>query len=268
MSTIRVVLALAILGTLVVGGGWLGFNLAMAGPGGCATALLQGTLVESDGTLAVQGPGGGPPAAVHWPFGYAVERRDGRLVLTRLFQVVAREGDVVGVGGGMLDDDATFDGCGPVTLGWVIPPEPTVEPKATFIVMATVSAPCIPPPSGCGYQVTLTSPSGERYEATFTDARSYDDASNGVKATLRQGPGLPTTLAPGRYPLEFELTATSDMVSFDANGNQLGPQTWLACSATATIPDQAADHVVTVRVAFDDASCMVESSPFVEATAP
>ena len=45
------------------------------------------------------------------------------------------------------------------------------------------------------------------------------------------------------------------MVSFDANGNELGPEITLACSATIDVPDTAGDHVITVRVAYDGSAC-------------
>ena len=269
MTMLRLLLALFAVVALVVGGGWLAMSLALGTTSwGCPTALVQGTLVELDGSLGVQGPNGGPPGAVRWPFGYAVERRDGTLVLTRLFQVVAREGDVVGVGGGVLGDDDVFDGCGVVTIGWVIPPEPTPEPtpdaKATLVVVATAAEPCIPPPSGCGYAVSLTSASGESWTASFNDRRTYEEVSAGTKAALQLGPGLPTALSPGAYTVTFDLSVYSDVVSFDANGNELGPQPAGACSATLTVPDLAGAHAVPVRAAFDNQACTIERSTFVE----
>ena len=262
----RSLVVLAIVGALVAGGGWLAVSLALGTTSwGCPTALLQGTLVELHGSLGVQGPDGGPPGAVSWPFGYGVERRDGALVLTRLFQVVAREGDVVGVGGGVLGNDDVFDGCGAVTIGWVIPPAPpTPEPTATFVVVASVAQPCIPPPSGCGYAVSLESATGDTWHAQFDDRRTYAEVSKGTKAALQLGPGLPTALASGAYTVTFDLAVYSDVVSFDADGNEIGPQPAGSCSATVTVPDLADDHAVTVRAAFDGQACTIQPTTFVE----
>ena len=88
--------ALAVVGGMLV----LGLGLAMAGPGACPTALLQGTLVEREGTLAVASIPGGAIVEVTWPFGYGVDRSDGTLTLTRVFMPVAAEGDEVSLGGG------------------------------------------------------------------------------------------------------------------------------------------------------------------------
>jgi len=126
----------AILAFLVAmaGGAWLAWNLALGGSGACATALMQGTLVEHEGTLAVANPdlGGLTPAIVDWPFGYAVERRDGELVLTRVFMVVAHEGDEISMGGGFTDADDRFDGCGVVALDLLHPPAPTLEDGRSY----------------------------------------------------------------------------------------------------------------------------------------
>ena len=165
--TIRVVVAIIAIPAFLValaGGAWLAWNLALAGPGGCPTALVQGTLVEDGGTLAVATEWSPDPVAILWPFGYAVERRDGELALTRVFQVVARAGDEVSIGGAD-GGGGSFRGCGPISLGLLDPPEPTLEPRATFIVMATSAQPCLIPPSGCSYTVRLTAPSGETSEA-------------------------------------------------------------------------------------------------------
>jgi hypothetical protein len=123
----------AILLSLVVAGGalYLAFSLAMGTTtGGCATALLQGTLVEHDGALGVESVPPGTTTPVSWPFGYGVGSENGTLTLTRLFSVVAREGEEVSVGGGMAADNVTFAACGPVTLGLMFPPEPSPAVEA------------------------------------------------------------------------------------------------------------------------------------------
>jgi len=125
-------LAVLVFALAMTGGAlWLTMALAMGTTtGSCATALLQGTLVEQDGTLAVESVPPGTVTKVTWPFGYGVGTEGGTLVITRLFTVVAREGDEVSVGGGMLSDDVTFNGCGQVTPGLMFPPEPTPSWRA------------------------------------------------------------------------------------------------------------------------------------------
>ena len=115
---------IAVLGVIAVAGGTLALAVALAtaGPFGCPTALLQGTLVELDGTLAVAAVPGGGVTRVEWPFGYGVVGdEEGRLTLTRMFTTVAREGDLVSMGGG--EGGPGFRACGPVTLGLLLPPE-------------------------------------------------------------------------------------------------------------------------------------------------
>ncbi|MEI7744998.1 MAG: hypothetical protein WCK58_14765 [Chloroflexota bacterium] len=108
---------IAVLAPLAVLGGalLLLFGLVTASPGGCPTALLQGTLVEQDGTLAIASVPDRRVVAVGWPFGYRVTREEGALTLVRVIWPVAREGDQVSVGGG--EGGPGFQGCGPVTLG-------------------------------------------------------------------------------------------------------------------------------------------------------
>ncbi len=142
---------IAVLASLGIAGGalYLGFALAAGTTtGGCPTALLQGMLVEVDGSLGVESVPPGTISKVEWPFGYGVGQEDGTLVLTRLFSTVAREGDEVSVGGGVLGNDATFTGCGQVTLGLTFPPQesPSEPAGATLTVTGTAYEPCIPPP--------------------------------------------------------------------------------------------------------------------------
>ena len=102
--------------------GSAGIVLGSASLGGCPTALLQGTLIELDGTLGFQQTPPGQAMPVAWPIGYGVRNDRGVLVLTRFLVVdVAREGDTVSVGGGMSAVNSTFQGCGPVTDGLLIP---------------------------------------------------------------------------------------------------------------------------------------------------
>lgn len=85
-----------------------------AGCVGCPTALLSGQLVAKDGELAVS-IGNGDVRMVKWPFEYGVTTDDGTLVLTRFMVSVAREGDQVALGGGIIDDER-FGVCGQVDV--------------------------------------------------------------------------------------------------------------------------------------------------------
>jgi hypothetical protein len=117
MRTTVGLVAVVVAAVAIPSGAWLAFNLAMAGNGSCPTALLEGTLVKDEGTLAVKTEWGPDPASVAWPFGYSVEERDGELVLTHLFGVVAHVGDAVAMGGGEGGAVADFRACGPVSVG-------------------------------------------------------------------------------------------------------------------------------------------------------
>jgi hypothetical protein len=269
MSMTRLLVVLAALGAAAVGGAWLAMGLALGTTSwGCPTALLEGRLVEQDGTLAVQSPYGGPPATVAWPFGYAVERRDGELVLTRVFQVVAHAGDDISMGGGEGGAEADFRGCGLVTLGLLDPPPPSPAPRATLVVRATAAGTCATWPGGCGYAVTLTDPSGGTSRGTFADNRPPDAIAKGIRAVLAIGPGLPPVLAPGSYRIGFEADAYSDVVSFDDQGNQVLFTPAGSCAATITVPELADDHVVAVRAVFDASSCTIEANQFVDPATP
>lgn len=114
---------LAVIASLGVAGAALvlAFALATAGPGGCPTALLEGTLVERDGTLAVASAFDGTVVGVRWPFGYGVGEENGTLTLTRVFATVARAGDTVSMGGGS-GDGGVFAACGPVAVGLELRP--------------------------------------------------------------------------------------------------------------------------------------------------
>lgn len=258
---------LAILVPLVagIGGGMLlAMNLAMAGPGACPTALLQGTLVELDGTLGVRSIPGDGLVRVSWPFGYGVARDGDTLVLTRVFGTVAREGDLVSMGGGAANGSGPdFVACGPVALGLAVPaepsptPEPSVPPGATLTVTGTAYDPCIPPPSGCGYRVTVASAAGT-HRAELAHHRSYENAAAGKATPLTLMGGLPPELPPGDYELTFETEAWSDvasMVPLDDGSMGYKPEVGVACTERLTV---AADTgAVRVDVAFRGSTCTV-----------
>lgn len=86
---------------------------ATPSPDACPAALLEGELLADDaGGLMVRHAEGFVMSVV-WPDGYAV--RGGEL-LDPAGVVVAREGDVVSLGGGMNAADTAFVVCGPFTV--------------------------------------------------------------------------------------------------------------------------------------------------------
>jgi hypothetical protein len=136
---VRRIVAALIAVVVIAGALYLGFAL-LAGTttGACPTALLEGALVEQDGTLAVRSVADGEISTVQWPFGYGVGEEDGTLTLTRVFMTVAREGDLVSMGGGVPADDSVFVACGSVALGLAIPPQPPAsDPGAKLTVTGT-----------------------------------------------------------------------------------------------------------------------------------
>jgi hypothetical protein len=253
----------AILLPLVVAGGTLYLLFAFttgSTTGGCATALLQGTLVEHDGTLAVESVPPGTISRVSWPFGYGVGSENGTLVLTHLFTTVARVGDQVSVGGGMASDDVTFAGCGPVTLGlmWPTQEAPSEPPRATLAIGGTAYEPCIPPPSGCGYWVTITSEAFGMDRAPLTLHRSYGSAVNGDPEPLTLGEGVSPWIEPGEYDVAFEVGAYSDAASPEPlEDGSLGypPKVSVACTRRLVVPVGAA--VVHLAAAFHGSTCDV-----------
>ena len=82
---------------------------------GCNTALAEGTLVARGKELVLQARTGETNAII-WPSGYGVRDDSRRLVLVDRFgSVKAREGDRIGVAGG-LGVDNVFHGCGDVSV--------------------------------------------------------------------------------------------------------------------------------------------------------
>ena len=87
---------------------------------GCPTALAEGVLVADGKNLVLEAPTG-PRNTVVWPSGYSVGVDGGTLVLADRFgSIKAREGDMIGVGGG-VGVDGLFHGCGDV---WTVSPSP------------------------------------------------------------------------------------------------------------------------------------------------
>jgi hypothetical protein len=254
---LKVVAALAAL-VVVAGTALLAVALGSGSLGSCPTALLQGRLVNAGGTLAVANVPGGGVTLVEWPFGYGVGEDDGTLTLTRLFATVAREGDLVSVGGG--EGGPGFRGCGPVELGlaWS-PDEVPVEPaRVTLAISATAFEPCIPPPSGCGYWVSITSPESGTDRARLEHRRTYESAANGEATPLTLGEGLAHALEPGTYDLDFEVGEFSDAATeepLDDGTMGYRPRLSTACATTLEIPEGAT--TVAVSVEFHGGRCDV-----------
>jgi hypothetical protein len=97
--------------------------LSGAGCSGCATALLEGTLVaDGHGGLAVQADGGNI-VPVEWPSGVGIGRDGDKLTLTNWFgQATAHEGEFVSMGGGQVGEGNTFGACGPIAVKASGPP--------------------------------------------------------------------------------------------------------------------------------------------------
>ena len=98
-------------------------GLGGAGCTGCATALLEGTLVANGaGGLAVQAPEGGI-VTVHWPSGVGWDTMATGYILTNpLGQPIAHEGEFVSMAGGVPGDSPEFDACGPIAVSASGPP--------------------------------------------------------------------------------------------------------------------------------------------------
>jgi hypothetical protein len=88
-----------------------------AGCTGCATALLEGTLVADgqDGLAVRHAEGNVTP--VIWPDGVGIGHDGDELVLTnQLGLPIAHEGEFVSMAGGVPGDDSTFAACGPIAV--------------------------------------------------------------------------------------------------------------------------------------------------------
>lgn len=84
----------------------------------CPTGLAEGVLVGHEKDLVLRASSGETNTII-WPAGYSVRQASDGLVLTDRFgSVKAREGDKIGVGGGVGPDDLVH-ACGDV---WVVTP--------------------------------------------------------------------------------------------------------------------------------------------------
>ena len=82
----------------------------------CAAALLEGELLADDQDGFVVRHEEGFVTAVIWPDGYEVRDGETRELVDPTGDVVARDGAMVSLGGGMNLDDTAFIVCGPFTV--------------------------------------------------------------------------------------------------------------------------------------------------------
>lgn len=101
----------------------LAIGTAACSMGGCPTALATGTLAAQGDELVLRAETG-ESLRVLWPSGYSAGTdADGELVLTHIFEgIVAHQGDIVNVGGGVPYEDGVFQGCGELWVGEAGPP--------------------------------------------------------------------------------------------------------------------------------------------------
>jgi len=85
--------------------------LPLFGPLACHDALLEGELVADDEFGFVVAHSNGP-SPVTWPHGYVARDAPRRELLDDSGRVVAREGDMVALGGGYVDGSPGFTVCG------------------------------------------------------------------------------------------------------------------------------------------------------------
>jgi len=85
-------------------------------PAACPEALIEGTLVADERWGMALAGTDGLRRKVLWPHGYTARREAGGLVLYDVGgSVVAREGDVVSIGGGETGSDGPWLACGDIT---------------------------------------------------------------------------------------------------------------------------------------------------------
>ena len=114
---IAAVASIVVLAVATLGCNQLVLRTALAPQEACDAALTGGRLVSSrESGLAIQPPGQ-PTLAVTWPFGYKAGGFVGSLELQdETGRVLAREGDVIEVGGGLGGDGSWIACAGTVRL--------------------------------------------------------------------------------------------------------------------------------------------------------
>ena len=83
-----------------------------ATPEACSAALLEGVLLRDDAAGFLVRHAEGFVTPIVWPDGYSVRDEDVLELLDPAGAVVAREGDSVSAGGGMIGNDEAFAVCG------------------------------------------------------------------------------------------------------------------------------------------------------------
>ncbi len=82
----------------------------------CPAASLEGELLRDDASGFLVRHAEGFVTPIVWPDGYSVRNGEVRELLDPTGAVVAREGDSVSLGGGMIGNDEAFGVCGPFTV--------------------------------------------------------------------------------------------------------------------------------------------------------
>jgi hypothetical protein len=84
-------------------------------PQACMDALTRGTLTRDPQSGLGLAAADGTRTPVEWPFGYSARNELGKIVLVdETGRTIAREGDVISVGGGF--GDRLWYACAPVTV--------------------------------------------------------------------------------------------------------------------------------------------------------
>jgi hypothetical protein len=147
----------------------------------------------------------------------------------------------------------------PFPTGSAAPTAVTTFPPgaAAFQVVGVLFEPCTPPPSGCGYDVTLHGPGGVAATVGLAHERvGYGDTS---ATPLRPEPGLPPTLAPGDYTIVFQSLEYSDVASLvplPSGGMGYLPEVIEGCRETFTV--RAKQATVRVKVTWRYDACTVK----------
>jgi len=79
----------------------------------CPAALLEGELLRDDDSDFLVRHAEGFVTPIVWPEGYSIRDGETRELIDPAGAVVAREGDLVALGGGFTVDDTAFLVCGP-----------------------------------------------------------------------------------------------------------------------------------------------------------
>ena len=132
--------------------------------------------------------------------------------------------------------------------GTSAPTSSTLAGETSLVVAGRITDPCIPPPEGCAYWATLVVSGGDTLRAELVFAANH--------AALIAGPGLPSSLPPGRYAVIFEVAVVSDVVSpIPLPGGTTGPEPPQPETACTTVVDVSDAPSVSVLATFHGIEC-------------